>query len=260
MKRLAATILLAIFAATASATTNFQDWWWNPALSGMGWNIGQQDNTVFVAWFLYDESENPMFLTLTGPLVGNTVEGTLVESFGPPPGPGYNPADVERIIVGTAQLVFLAGNQATFSYEYGGLSGTINLERFTYAQLDISGEWAAFEIGAYSGCTDPTLDGPEGGVTSYSIFQSSSDITIVETYLDGFTCTYKLAGSQKGTYIDAVGTLSCPFNVTGNVAFHGMRVVDDFLIFDYELQFLTGETCRSEAKVSAIRGSIPTGN
>ena len=104
MKRITAVILLAILATTAGATTNYQDWWWNPALSGMGWNIGQQDNTITVAWYLYDSTENPTFLTLAGPLVGNAVEGTLFESFGPPPGPGYNPADVERIDVGTAQL------------------------------------------------------------------------------------------------------------------------------------------------------------
>lgn len=260
MKRIAVAILLSFFAAIATATPNYQDWWWNPALSGMGNSIGQQGDTLAVAWYLYDSAENPSFLTLAGPLVNGVLEGTLWRTYGPQPGTGYDPNAVMYEAAGTARLSFNSSNQATFDYDYDGLSGTINLQRFTYGQLDIAGEWAAFEIGTYTGCTDPTLDGPEGGVTSYSIFQSGSAITIVETYLEGFTCTYKLTGAQKGSYLDASGTLACPFGVTGNVTFHEMRVVEDFLTFDYDLQFLTGETCRSEAKVSAIRGALPTGN
>jgi hypothetical protein len=231
MKRIAAFTVLMILVTTAAATENYQDWWWNSALSGMGWNVGQQADTITVAWYLYDSTENPMFLTMAGPLVGNRVEGTLFESFGPPPGPGYNPADVEHIEVGTARLVFLDGNQATFTYDYDGLSGAINLQRYTYKMLDISGDWEVFSTQVYTGCTDPSLNGPNSGADRiWSITQIGNAITIVEDYFDGESCTYDLTGTQKGSIINASGTLSCDYGITGNVTFSNIRIIEDFLI------------------------------
>ena len=43
----------------SSQATSYQDWWNNTDLSGMGLNVGQQGNNVFVSWFMYQEDENP---------------------------------------------------------------------------------------------------------------------------------------------------------------------------------------------------------
>jgi len=40
---------LALFSAMSHAG-NYQDWWWDPQQSGMGFNVGHQGNTVVVAW------------------------------------------------------------------------------------------------------------------------------------------------------------------------------------------------------------------
>jgi hypothetical protein len=253
MKQIAAAVLLAIFATTAPATTNYQDWWWNPALSGMGFNIGQQGNTVVVAWYLYDSASRPTFLLLSGQLVGNTLEGTLWRSSGPLPGPGYDPDAVTSTEVGTGRLVFQSSNLATFTYNYDGLSGTISLARFSYALSDVSGEWEKFTTSVYTNCQDLSLRGPRSDNGSYSINQSGSSITVHDVYSTGVACTYNLTGTQRGSYIDASGTVSCDDGSGGNAWFFGMRVIDGFLIFESDVRLLTGETCRIQSKASGIR-------
>lgn len=252
MKQIAAAILLAIFTATAASTENYQDWWWNPALNGMGWNIGQQDNTITVAWYLYDSTENPSFLILSGPLVGNAVEGTLFRSFGPLPGPGYDPLDVTSTAVGTAQIVFQAGNQATFTYDYDGLAGTIALERFSYDFEDFSGEWAYAATGDISDCSDPSNNEAYTNGGRLSISQNGNAVSVTNTDNAGGTCTYNLTFSQNGSYYDGSGTFSCNYGVSGTASISDARKVDDFFTFEYAAQATSGETCREQSKVAAV--------
>jgi hypothetical protein len=46
--------LFYVMTTTSAMATNYQDWWWNPGLSGMGVNIGHEGNTIVAAWYLYD--------------------------------------------------------------------------------------------------------------------------------------------------------------------------------------------------------------
>lgn len=45
-------LLLSLLTGQSHAA-DYQDFWWNPSMSGMGWNISQQNNTIFMAWFNY---------------------------------------------------------------------------------------------------------------------------------------------------------------------------------------------------------------
>lgn len=110
----------------------YQDWWWNPAQSGMGVNIGQQGDTLVVAWYHFDSKGNATYLMLSGPLEENRLSGILYRTTGPAPGPGYDRTSVKRTEVGTATLEFLSPGAATFDYTYDGKSGSIPLQRFLY--------------------------------------------------------------------------------------------------------------------------------
>jgi hypothetical protein len=255
MKKLTTLIgMIMLFASsTVTGTSNYQDWWWNPDLSGMGWNVGQQDNTITVAWYLYDSSENPTFLTLAGPLVGNAVEGTLFESFGPPPGPGYNPDDVERIDVGTARLVFQSSNQATFTYDYDGSSDTITLERLSYDFEDFSGEYTFLQSGITSECTSQSENGPFTETGSLVIDQNGNSGSGTQTFDSGGACTYNMTFSQQGSYYDGTGTFSCNFGFSGTADFSDLRKIDNFLIFEIETRTTSGETCIQQGEGAAVR-------
>jgi hypothetical protein len=245
MKRIAAAILLAILATTAVATENYQDLWWNPALRGMGFN-----NLI---WYQYDSTESPTFLFLSAaPLVGNTVEGTLWRSFGPPPGPGYTPADVETTAVGTARLVFQSGYQASFMYNYDNLSGTIGIERFNFGLEDFSGGWEYVATGVISDCTDPSNNEAYTNGGHLSVSQNGSSLSVTNTDYTGGTCTNNLTLSQRGSYYEGSGTFSCNYGVSGTMTISDARKIDDFFMFEYEAQATNGETCREQSKVAAV--------
>ncbi|BAW80342.1 hypothetical conserved protein [Candidatus Nitrosoglobus terrae] len=41
-------------------------WWWNPSQAGVGYNLEVQNNTVFVAVFIYDNNGNPTWYSGSG--------------------------------------------------------------------------------------------------------------------------------------------------------------------------------------------------
>ena len=129
------TILLLSARQAFAFTPDYQDWWWNPAQSGMGINIGQNDDTLVIAWYHFDNKGQATYLMFSGPLAENRLSSTLYRTAGPAPGPGYDRADVHSTAVGTATIDFLSSGEATLSYEYDGQAGSIILQRFLYSEL-----------------------------------------------------------------------------------------------------------------------------
>ncbi|GHT93237.1 hypothetical protein FACS1894116_04830 [Betaproteobacteria bacterium] len=111
---------------------NYSGVWWNPTLSGMGFNFLHEGNTVAVTWYHYDDNSNSTFLNLSGNLNGTTLSGKLYRSHGTPPGPLYNASAITTTEVGSATLTFNSDNQATFAYNYDGKQGSFSVERFGF--------------------------------------------------------------------------------------------------------------------------------
>lgn len=253
MKKIAALLIFAITACNAAATGNYQDWWWNPALDGMGLNVGQQGDTLVVSWYLYDADGKPTFLTLAGPLIDDVVEGTLWRSSGPLPGPGYDPDDVSRTDVGDAILTFESGNLAVFEYDYDGGSGAFELERFSYGRSDVSGVWDFIASGEAWDCILPVNEGPYR-VTGYlSIRQTDNDVQVTQVYDTGEICNFDLTGIQRGSYVDASGTYTCNFGIAGIASLRNIRVIDESLTLGLDAKITAGETCRQQSRVAAVR-------
>jgi len=59
-------LLCGCFASAANAIAPESGWWWNASESGRGFSIEIQDNTLFMAGFLYDESGAPFWFTSSG--------------------------------------------------------------------------------------------------------------------------------------------------------------------------------------------------
>lgn len=72
MKKLLALVVALAF-GNAFAAVPENGWWWNPAKSGTGYNIESQNNTVFVATFIYDEAGHPVWYSGSGRLNTNDV-------------------------------------------------------------------------------------------------------------------------------------------------------------------------------------------
>ncbi len=117
---------------TTPPPTDYTDMWWaGPNESGWGMAITQQFNTVFLAWFVYDNANpgNPTWLVATCTLSGNTCTGAVMRTSGPPFGATFNPAQVHSSAVGSITVSFNGANNGVINYTVDGVSGTKNITR-----------------------------------------------------------------------------------------------------------------------------------
>ena len=107
--------------ANLALATNYTDTWWAaPANSESGWgiNFAHQGDVIFVTWFTFDFSGNPLSmsatLTKTGP---NTYTGIVIRTTGPPfSAMPWNEMLVNRNQVGNMVVTFSSGNAATLAF------------------------------------------------------------------------------------------------------------------------------------------------
>jgi len=117
---------------TTPPPTDYTDMWWGgPNESGWGIAITQQFNTVFIAWFVYDNANpgNPTWLVATCTLSGTTCTGPVMRTHGPPFGPTFDPSQVSSSTVGSITVTFTGANNGVLSYTVDGVSGTKNITR-----------------------------------------------------------------------------------------------------------------------------------
>jgi hypothetical protein len=113
---------------------NYQDHWWaSPSGSEPGWGISlsHQDDVVFAVWFTYDRDGAPLWLSVTAPKTrANTYAGTLYRTLGPPLDTlVFDPSRVTATAVGDATLTFANGNEGTFAWSVGEVTGSSTITR-----------------------------------------------------------------------------------------------------------------------------------
>lgn len=76
MKNILKTLILTLAALlsinSAFAITPETGWWWNPQESGMGFNIEDQNGTVVIATYVYDDGGNPIWYSGAGQIDENS--------------------------------------------------------------------------------------------------------------------------------------------------------------------------------------------
>jgi hypothetical protein len=98
------------------------DLWWNAAESGWGINIVQHPSgDLFATWFVYGPDGKPTWYVVPGGQWKDQWEydGTVYRTRGPVLG-AFDPAAVERIAVGTAQLFFNSHDSAALRITVDG--------------------------------------------------------------------------------------------------------------------------------------------
>jgi hypothetical protein len=102
-------------------------WWASPANSESGWGmaISHQYNVMFLAWFVYDASGNPVWYVASDCVVsGNGCSGDLFTVTGPPFGPTFNTNLVHPTSVGHITVTFSGPNDGSLSYTIGTTTAT----------------------------------------------------------------------------------------------------------------------------------------
>ena len=127
--------------ATVTPTPlNFGGTWWNaPAGSESGWgiNFAHQGDAIFATWFTHDANGKAWYLTMTAFATGpDTFTGTLYRTTGPPlDASPFDPAQVQRIAVGTGTLTFSDVNNGMFAYTVNGTPQTKTITRLVFGAV-----------------------------------------------------------------------------------------------------------------------------
>jgi len=115
---------------TTAPAVDYTDLWWNPNESGWGVSITQQYGVMFLAWYVYSASGNPVWYVAPDcVVVGSGCTGAVYSTIGPPLGPTFNPGAVMASSVGTITASFSDANNGTISYTVNGVSGTKQITR-----------------------------------------------------------------------------------------------------------------------------------
>ena len=190
---------LACLAALAGArcfadtpySVDVSDLWYDPAESGWGINLAQQNDTVFATLFVYGADGKPRWysassMTGTRGPNGVTFRGQLAESAGPAqPGP-FEASRVTRREVGTITFEAASDNFGNLSYTVDGVSVRKAVQRLTMKAVNASGEYVGYRSARGCGtATDPLSNNP----ATFRILQSASSFTMTSTVLNE-TCTY----------------------------------------------------------------------
>ena len=122
-------------AANAVEKPNYGDLWWNPAESGWGLSISQQNRSLFAVWYVYQPDRQPTWYVLpAGEWIStDTWRGRLYRTASAAvpllAGGAFDPAAVQRIEVGTMSLRFTTRDTAVMTYTIDGVTGTKDISR-----------------------------------------------------------------------------------------------------------------------------------
>lgn len=119
-----------ITADTPPPLADYTNVWYDPTRNGQGIQILQRGNTIYGAWYLYDENGAGMWVTFIGQLNNNTTTTNLLMFFGPALGTPWDNNQVFDINAGTVTVTFTSQTTATFNYTVNGVSDTINIVPF----------------------------------------------------------------------------------------------------------------------------------
>jgi len=245
LQKLAGSVWFALMLTMSNpaAAANYQDWWWNPSMTGAGINVGQQGDTIAAAWYLFDGGGHPIWLTFAGQLVGNQVTGNL-----------YRTEVSNGIVttnVGVATLNFYSDSVALLNYSYDQKAGSISLERFTFAAPVINPEGYLISISVTNtGCANP-IDNEvvlEFGAVRLLRDGSTFNFDMVIFEGDGTVgqCSLTATASQHGSLYQGSGSYTCDDGAAGTWSFQDMRVSPDSLFAKLSMKETTAGACQSD--------------
>ncbi|MBL0141824.1 MAG: hypothetical protein IPP91_07070 [Betaproteobacteria bacterium] len=236
---LLAGLAFALPAQATSYSTDFTDLWWNPAESGWGMNVIQQDETLFLTFFLYGPDNTARWYvassvkpTIPQPSNATRFTGALYRTTGPWFGGTFNPVDVGRTEVGAVTVTFDSSDTATLSYTIDGTPVVKVIERQGFRVNSVAGVYAGGLVALASGCTDTLANGPLDMLGTTTVTQATDQVSFKVAFYTPIgqtaTCTFTGAYSHKGRMISVPsGSFSCVVNgFQANAGVFAMSALD----------------------------------
>jgi hypothetical protein len=216
--------LLAIAAIPARATsyaTDASDLWWNASESGWGVNVVQQQEVLFLTFFIYGADHKPTWVygsnvadAGTSASGGLIYRGDLYRTTGPWFGAPF--ASITNETVGTVTFTLENVGNATLTYTIDGTTVTKAVTRQTWRNNNLAGSYLGNEIGSYFNCANTSSNGVYETPVALGVTHTNGIVTLTYSF-DGTTtgCTFTGPYVQEGRMGSVAGTFSCNGGATG---------------------------------------------
>ena len=249
-------------AAASSATTDYSDLWWNPAEAGWGAHVTLQDNVVFMVLYVYDGQRRPRFFVapdMGRAPSGETYEGALYRTSGPPFAGAFNPQQVSVGTAGTARLTFTSAGAGTLQYSVDGATVTKAISRQGWRNPQLAGDYRGGIFGTSTGSCPFGLTSIAYAGT-LAVKQSGDTLTIESNVSPGFadsgTCRMSGRLVQQGSLASITGgTYSCEFTneITASGTFDATGLEPGENGFGGRIVMREGASCVHSAYLGGIR-------
>lgn len=210
-------------AFATSKSTDISDLWWDPTESGWNITLIQDHNTVYAILFIYGPDNQPNWYTALLAYQGSLAwSGTLYRTTGPWFGAlPFEPNNVAIAPVGNLSVTFAAINLVNLTYTINGLAVTKAVQRFTLANEDFRGNFAAVMSEQGIGIPCNPVDNVTAASATVQITQAGSAMTVV-TMAGGNTCTFPGFYNQSGHFGHLAGSYTCTSGTSGTFTFFEM--------------------------------------
>jgi len=246
-------VFLCLPARAVTFSSDVSDLWSNANEQGWGAAVYQQNEVVFIALYVYNQGQQPVWyvgsnLTYTG-VQGTALvwQGQWYQVTGPYFGGPFNPNLVNARLVGNASFALTALNGATLQYSVDGVVVTKTMTRQTFRQNDLTGSYLGGAAGTFSnGCA---LSGYRESASVIPVNHVGNSISF--TLQDGTsTCTFVGVYQQYGRLAGAQGTYSCGSSVSGT----WLAEEIDATIYGFSARFNTQQgSCSSTGKLGGVK-------
>jgi hypothetical protein len=247
LRRVVLSFLLLFSIETLAVPPTWTDLWWVPTESGWGLNAVQQNDALFLTFFVYDQSTEPYWVVASlvrgalQPDGWDTWTGSVYASKGPWYGGPFDPAAVSQVTVGSATFSPQSTTEALLTYAINGVNVTKTIQRQGFQHINLTGSY----LGGYAidestcsnlvvGASGPLRvqlsasvnnDGATGNIQSLLSFDGFAACALTGTYVQGgsiytvsnqSSCTAQTAfGSVQANYELLVPTL--PTGIAGDI-------------------------------------------
>lgn len=220
--RISAVALLALSCGAWAANPrdpDASDLWWSAAESGWGVNIIHQSNVLFMTFFVYGADGRARWYVASDTRCSGAPRdmeqvctGPLYETSGPVVSNAFDPAAVQRRLVGDVTFLYRRPYGGTINYRIDGVGVGRFVRRQTWALADLSGEYYLMRVAGANnrpavGCPAvPTTFRDLGRVL---VEHSGSTVRLATEPGPWPRCEYSGSYTQEGRMGRITGTFTC---------------------------------------------------
>jgi hypothetical protein len=213
---------VALPAHAVGRLTDATDLWFNSAESGWGVNVIHQNDIIFLTFFAYSASRNPVWYSASEMRYEGTNNGVMVfqgplyETHGPWYADNFfDAASVTYKQVGTVMFRMTSVGTATLVYTADGRTISKELTRFTWRVNEVGGQYLGAIAGTYSDCPSSFDNGYREESVRFVLTQTATNLVIQSTG-NNATCTYSGTYRQEGRMGQMTGPYACTNGTAGS--------------------------------------------